>query len=636
MMTSTASKDRYYVKAEIVEVSNPTYGQMTIKDSTGELLVYGTYGADGVDRYPTLEEKPVAGDYVLLYGTIQMYKDTPEIYSGWIIDFQSNAEPFDPSDYEEMTLKEARSAKKDALIKTTGTVAAITNASGIVPNGVLLVDDNASMYVYDDAFASSVKVGNTVEICGTKDYYIAQNESSNAEKWGYIGSNQLTDIHLLSNDKEEKALDLSWAEEISVKDLVETPASEDITGLVYKSTAVIHKDSKPGYVNYYINDLDNSTGSYVYTQANGADFEWLDPYDGKICTVYYTALNAKSTDTGTVWRFLPVQVEEDKDFAFAQDDAAQFVLDYYAVSQFDTVYQADPKMEVLTSAPENNLIDLSGVTLSYASSDEKVAWFTSEEGKTIFHIDASVTKEATITITANNGNHKSATATVKITAQAKPVFENLITVKQAIESEVGTEVVVDGIVGPSLVNKTGFYLIDDTGTIAVQVASETELDGLAIGQTVTLSGTRDLKKDEGENVGGQINIRNATIEYNEFGNVPYPTNAFITGKTIADVLALDTNDSKHTTEVYVIEDVTVTGESTQYSDNYYLTQGEDSLRLYCSNAKSQYGWLKDYIDKTIDVTLAPCQWNSRTPYACCVLSITDGEGNTIYNELNFD
>lgn len=634
MMTPTASTERYYVKGEIVEVSNPAYGEMTIKDSTGELLVYGTYGADGEDRYPALEEKPVAGDYVLLYGNIQMYGDTPEIKSGWIIDFKSNAAPFDPSQYEEMTLSEARAAEDGTLIRTEGIVSAITNASGVVPNGVLLTDSETSMYVYDDALANSVKVGNKIDICATKDYFVLDTESSYAEKWGYKGSNQLANVHLMENDKGENKIDLSWADEITVKNLVETPANEDITGLVYKSTAVIHKDVKPGYTNYYINDLDNSTGSYVYTQANGADFGWLDQYDGKICSVYYTALNAKSTSTGTVWRFLPVQVEEDTDFAFDQDDAAQFVLDYYATSQFAAVYQADPEMEVLTAAPANDLIDLTGVSLSYSSSDNNVVWFTEEGGKTYFHVDASETKTATVTITASNGTHKGATATVTITAQAKPEFENLLTVKQAIDSAVGTEVVVDGIVGPSLVNKVGFYLIDESGAIAVQVETEDEMAGLAIGQTVTLSGIRDLKADEG--VGGQINIRNATIEYNEFGNKPYPTDSFITGKTIADVLALDTDENIHTTEVYVIEDVTVTEEAAQYYHNYYLTQGEDDLRLYCSNGQSQYGWVADYIGETIDVEIAPCQWNTRTPYACCILSVTDSEGNTVYNELNFD
>lgn len=633
-MTPQTSQERYYVRGEIVEITNEAYGEMTIKDATGELVVYGTYGADGQDRYPNLEEKPVAGDFVLLYANIQMYGDTPEIYSGWITDFYSNAESVNPDDYEEMTLAQAREAEDGDLIQTTGIVSAITYASGVVPNGVLLTDGSSSMYVYDGAIANQVDVGNQITVRGEKDYFILDTETSYANKWGYTGANQIANASLVENDKQTHEIDLSWTKEITVKNLMESPANSDITGLVYQSTAIIHKDAKPGYTNYYINDLDGTTGSYVYTQANGNDFTWLDAYDGKICTVYYTALNAKSTNTGTTWRLLPVKVFEDTDFSFDQDDASQFALDYYAKGQFAEVYQADPSMEVLESV-SNDWIDLSGVKLTYNTNDSTAAWFTTENGKTIFHVNPSETKNVKVTITATNGEYDSATAELDVLVQSKPVFDNLLDVEGAISAEVGSDVTVEGIVGPSLVNKVGFYLIDETGVIAVQTETEEELEGLAIGQKVTIQGKRDIKLST-DGVSGQININGATIAYNEFGNTPYPTDSFITGKGVADILDLNTSENIHTTEAYVIEDVTVTGESTQFYDNYYLTQGDDSLRLYCSNAKSQYGWLGDYLNQTIDVEIVPCKWNDRNPYACTILSITDSEGNQIFNTLNFD
>ena len=81
-----SSSPRYYVAASVKSIDDPQYGGMTIEDETGEIMVYGTYSADGETRYGDMEEKPVAGDYVLLYGNLQEYKGTPEIYSGWIID----------------------------------------------------------------------------------------------------------------------------------------------------------------------------------------------------------------------------------------------------------------------------------------------------------------------------------------------------------------------------------------------------------------------------------------------------------------------------------------------------------------------------------------------------------------------
>ena len=46
---STKSQ-RYYLIGTVVSVQDTYYGKMIIRDSTGELLVYGSYGADGKDR----------------------------------------------------------------------------------------------------------------------------------------------------------------------------------------------------------------------------------------------------------------------------------------------------------------------------------------------------------------------------------------------------------------------------------------------------------------------------------------------------------------------------------------------------------------------------------------------------------
>ena len=71
----SATTERYYVRAKIKSIDDADYGAMTIEDSTGTLSVYGTYSSDGAKRYSELDEKPVEGDTVLLYGTIQNYKN---------------------------------------------------------------------------------------------------------------------------------------------------------------------------------------------------------------------------------------------------------------------------------------------------------------------------------------------------------------------------------------------------------------------------------------------------------------------------------------------------------------------------------------------------------------------------------
>jgi len=79
--TYTAGK--YYVTGEITEVYNEQYGNMKIKDANGNILtIYGTYDANGTNRYDAMSVKPVAGDTVTIYGIIGQYNGTPQIKNG--------------------------------------------------------------------------------------------------------------------------------------------------------------------------------------------------------------------------------------------------------------------------------------------------------------------------------------------------------------------------------------------------------------------------------------------------------------------------------------------------------------------------------------------------------------------------
>ena len=49
--TGYEASERVLVKGVIDNVSNPTYGEMTISDETSSLYVYGTYDASGAIRY---------------------------------------------------------------------------------------------------------------------------------------------------------------------------------------------------------------------------------------------------------------------------------------------------------------------------------------------------------------------------------------------------------------------------------------------------------------------------------------------------------------------------------------------------------------------------------------------------------
>lgn len=643
MMPSDGSvtTERYYVKATIKSIDNADYGSMTIEDPTGTLSVYGTYSADGAKRYSELDEKPVKGDTVLLYGTIQNYKNkTPEIKSGWIIEFTKGTPTWSEDDYTEMTIGEAREAAVDSLVKVTGVVSRITFANGMKPNGFIIVGDNSSIYVYDNQIAITVAVGNKITLLAKKTMFIASKEASSAKKFGYKGACQLIDGHLLSNDESTNDLDLSFAQEKTVKEVIETSPSANITSLIYHSNALIKRVQKEGqnFVNYYIDDLDGKTGSYVYTACDGNDFAWMDQYDGKICSVYYTALNAKSTSTGVLFRFLPIKIE-DNNYQFNKADAPKFAVEYYGLEQFDTVYSADPEKEMLTSVT-SDLLNFGTATLSYSSNNTALAYFeTGKDGKVVFHVNSGSEGTATITVTGHLDGQTDFSKTMDIKI-VKPVDVSLaVNVKAAIDASKGTELLVKGVIGPSLVNKNGFYLIDDTGSLAVVMNSTDEFNGLQIGQTVYIKGKRDLFASARNGTPSYFEscMTGCQIVKNEFGNEDYSTASFIKGKTLADLIALPVTDNSHTAEVYVIT-AGLKFVSTKNYSNAYLKDGDSEMRLYCTNASSQYQWINPYVDdtKTYTMEVAVCNWNNKNYYTACLLSITDSNGNKVMNTFNFN
>ena len=613
--------DRYYIRATVKTISNANYGEMIITDETGELYVYGTYSEDGELSFSQISERPVKGDEVLLYCILSQYNGENQVKNARLISFEHKAPEINESDYVATTIQGARDAEADSLVRVSGVVARITYANGYVPSGVILVDDTSSIYVYSSDVAGQVEIGNRVEIIGKKSYWILDSETGNAGKYGYKGSNQIDDATVLSNDKANNAFDKSWITETTIKEIMDTPVTEDITNKIFKTTALVKKVDGQGFTNYYFDDIDGVTGSYVYTQCNGNDFSWLDTFDGKFCTVYIVAINAKSSASGCVWRFLPVEVI-DEGYTFDLNDAAEYAVKYHALGQFLTSYTGDPILKLISSLSSEEL-GFEGVKLSYASSNVPVVHFSTDaDGDTVMHCEATGT--AIVTITATYGDI-TYSETLEITVKANEEI-SYIGVADAIKAENNSTVTVHGIVGPSLANQTGFYLIDETGAIPVRVA-KTAFEGLEIGHEIIVQGTRTITKDGG----GQICIDSATIVSNAYGSNSYSTESFITGKTVADICAL-TDSADETVSVYV-----VTGSISRvvggYSTNTYVVDGDNQFMLY-AGGPAQYAWLDDYTGETVTIELAICDWNAKGLKGC-VLSITLADGTKLYNEYNF-
>lgn len=617
------TEDRYYLCGTIVSIDNANYGAMTIQDDTGSISVYGTYSADGSINYSQLEEKPYKGDKVLLHCILQNFNGTKEVKNARLIDFEVIEQEIDESAYTEGSVSDARGAAKGAKVKVDGVVARITYANGMIPSGFYLIDETGSIYVYDSELAARVKEGNKITMLGTKDYWILADEQQNADKFGYEGCNQLTEAVLVNNDNGSSEFDKSWIADTTVKAILGTPVSQLNTTLIYKVNALVSKVPGSGFINYYINDVDGETGSYVYTQCNGSDFGWLDAFDGKICTVYLAVINAKSSVSGCVYRFTPVAVIDEK-FDVNTIDRAWFAVEYVGAEQFQTSYTGNPALELVTSA-SSAFLGFDNIALSYASSDPSVI---SIDGNVM---NCRKTGTATITVTGTDGQKTySKTVEISVSIPEAPKDE-YPTVADAIAAAVGDTVTVKGIVGPSLVNKVGFYLIDDTGVIAVQTDADT-LATLKPGQEVVLEARRHVNTKGGAGYHGQTCLQDAKVVVNNYGSHTYSDKTFVTGKTLADFYGLDVSVDYSTTVFVVKAEVMV--QETAYYTNIKLKSGDTVVTLYCSSA-NQYNWLKAFSGEEITVELAACNWNDKSFYAGCVLAVVHADGSKTINELNF-
>ncbi len=620
----TESTEKYYVYGTIKTISNPTYGEMIITDGVNEISVYGTTDEDG-NLYSTLSDKPVKGDEIVVYGSVKMFKDSPEMSRSIIKAFKHITPEYDEKEYQAMSVAEARKASADTKMKLSGVVAFITNANGFKPNGFYLVDNTGSIYIYGGDTAQQVTIGNTVTVIGEKTYYINPDESSSAKKYGYEGSCQVQNVTLISNDKGNTEFDKTWIKESNVKDILETKFENNvnITGDIFKVNALIKKVPGSGFVNYYINDLDGKTSSYVYTACNGDDFAWLDEFDNKICTVYLSPINCKATSAGLIYRFIPVKVEYNN-FKFDLADACSHAIKYYAIDQFKKLYQNNPTLEVITSV-SSELLGFENVQLTYKSSNENVVYFENNI------MNTKDNGEAIITITAKLGEYTYTAEVVIKVENAEAV--DFISVKEAVETPDETVVTVKGIVVASLVNQTGFYLGDETGVIAVTTSADI-LSEMELGKEVIIEGTRiHRKKDPAGAEAGQSVISDAKLLVNFYGNHQYSKQSFISGKTIDDIYNLDYTQD-YTTNVYIVTGKIIIQDFGYYSNITIKDEnGVNELRLYSSSAK-QYNWLKEFEGKVVTLEVAPTNWNSKNYYTGCFISATDGE-KTLINNLNF-
>lgn len=644
--------DEYVVQGVVKNISNYSYGERTIADVSDEsvsLYVYGVRGADGETYFDKLETIPQKGDTVYLKGALHTFNGTPEMgpqgSPAKLLHIDSTHEGFDDSAYTVSTIAAARSAAKGTKVKITGVVAKTTKTQKFSPNGLYLVDATGSIYVHGGDVAGQVAEGNTITVAGETDLFIADKEQNIAAQIGYKGAIQVSNSHLISNDKGNTEFPKDSIQYKTRKEIVETDVTkENITGEIFHTTAIIKKVPGASFVNYYINDLDQKTGTYTYTANNGKDFSWLDAYLDKVVDLYVGVTNCKSTNTGAIYRVNPITVSPIENYAREDSKVVPFVYDYYVKDQFLDVYAGNPELEVRTSHSDS-LLGFSDVSISYSSNNTELASFvTGEDGKTILNInkDAAV-KTATLT---RKVSYKDQSQTYTKDISFVDITAGVQSVSVANNAADGDTVKIRGIVAASILNKQkSFYVTDDNGVIAclVDKTHSTVLNDFIInsGDEVVLEGIKRHKKNDKD----ATDKGQAYLEISKFYGVISCDNTIknpnvITNKTFADLHDVD-RTAEYSRQLYSLnvyyytdgQNVACIYESKAAYDRKQNGEDVDYITIY-KGGYPQVAFLKDFENKEVTMTLALCNWNNKTYAAICPFSATDGT-KTAYNTFSY-
>ena len=323
---NTYTEGKYYVTGVITKVYNTTYGNMYIKDSEGNILtIYGTYDADGTNRYDAMTTKPVAGDTVKLYGIIGQYNGTAQMKNGWIVEHTpgtetpEETEPVeDPAADSTLSILEAieLGESKDHNTYTEGkyyVTGVITSVYNTTYGNMYIQDASGNTLTiygtYDadgtnryDAMTTKPVAGDTVTVYGI----IGQYNGTAQMKNGWITAHTPAETEPETTEPEEtepeetepettepEATEPAANSTLSILEAIELGESKDhntYTEGKYYVTGVITSVYNTTYGNMYIQDASGNTltiyGTYDADGTNRYDAMTTKPVAGDTVTVY--------------------------------------------------------------------------------------------------------------------------------------------------------------------------------------------------------------------------------------------------------------------------------------------------------------------------------------------------------------
>lgn len=465
--------------------------------------------------------------------------------------------------------------------------------------GMMVANDSGCIYVYGQNTAQQVKVGDKVKVSGKKAYYVPQTDTGAATSSGYKGQLQLTEPNLLSHEKDknlpipEKAITVTN----ELEPILRHSLTDDISNKIWTMNGRITKTIGGDYTNYYLWDLNRTDSINFYTQSNGKDYTWLEPYVDKSVSMTFISINAKPGNA--IWRALPVKVNEEitvtdqEEANYAAKRAEKTILSSYG----DAVdVQVSNKDEVLD-----------GVTLKYECSNPLVTITENENGYNIHFDKPEKPQGVEIKITAT---YKEKTASVIKAINLGNVPEYTATpIADALKLETGTEVTIEGIVGrktykSGTTDPLGAFIIDATGSIVVYNSAPfmASLVDVTEGNRVVLKGTIDhyISNDTVKNSGytGDVQLKDTTLVYNAAGQNEIPADS-IEEQTITWISSQPVSNNI-SSRIFKVQ--AKIKKNTGYATSYSLLDPKDeskSLSVYSQRSGSDFAWLDEYVDKVV-------------------------------------
>ena len=169
----------YELTGEITSVTNETYGNFYLKDSTGEVLIYGLCSPTGETKYWAASGAKV-GDTITVQTVRTSYNGTPQGKNAIFVSLvagSGDVTPEQPAEVKKVSVLEfLNAAEGDTIYELTGV---IENVANTYYGNFDLVDATGRVYVYgiydengEKVFTSlGLKAGDTLTIRGVRTSY---------------------------------------------------------------------------------------------------------------------------------------------------------------------------------------------------------------------------------------------------------------------------------------------------------------------------------------------------------------------------------------------------------------------------------------------------------------------------------